>query len=263
MIVELAPGHIGPAVESLIPHDVPARPRALAVLDGLLTGAAWADDPADPSWVVVIETADGSVYAGGELTAPLLARVLGGVETASGDLVFGFRGAGDPIRRLLPPNAYHTGEAIDFTDRVAPSDEGDELGPPPGMRVERIGPDLLPRTEWYEDTLFAFGSAERFAELGIGYGLVDGDVLVAECTTGPRTRGSYEMGVVTREALRGRGFGTLVSRHVARACEATGATVWWNASAANPPSVAIARRLGFRTERRYELVAYRTSEWTS
>jgi GNAT superfamily N-acetyltransferase len=84
--------------------------------------------------------------------------------------------------------------------------------------------------------------------------MVDGAV-AAESNAGPRCRGLLEMGVVTREPFRRRGFGTLVSVAVARACEERGDRVWWNANATNVPSLAIARRLGFSTERRYEVVA--------
>jgi RimJ/RimL family protein N-acetyltransferase len=45
---------------------------------------------------------------------------------------------------------------------------------------------------------------------------------------------------------------------VARACEARGDTVWWNANAGNAPSIAIARRIGFQRERAYEVVACHT-----
>jgi predicted GNAT family acetyltransferase len=84
---------------------------------------------------------------------------------------------------------------------------------------------------------------------------------VAEAMAGPRVRGMLEMGVATREPYRGRGYGTLLSRYVARTCEAEGEAVWWNANATNAPSLAIARRLGFRVERRYDLIAYRTGAW--
>jgi RimJ/RimL family protein N-acetyltransferase len=117
---------------------------------------------------------------------------------------------------------------------------------------------VLPHTEWYEDTLHAFGSLERWESLGEGWAIAAGDELLAECTAGPRTRGLLEMGVITREAHRRRGYGTLVSRLVARACEARGDRVWWNANAGNAPSLAIARRIGFRQERAYDLVACHT-----
>ncbi len=256
--VELAPGSIGRSLEDLIPATAPARPRCLGVLDGTLAGHAWADDPLNPTWVIVIEISDGTVYAGGALTADLIVNVLAGVTTASGDLIFGFDGPDDPVRAHVPPDPYYVGEAIDFTDRVPPPDDAATPTLEAGCELVRIGPELLPLTEWYDDTLVAFGSVERWAELAVGYAVMRGDEMLADGIAGPRIRGSLEMGVATRERARGRGFGTIVSRAVARACEATGERVWWNASATNEPSLAIARRLGFRTERRYELVAYRT-----
>ena len=101
----------------------------------------------------------------------------------------------------------------------------------------------------------AFGSIERWTELGLGFGVLAGDHLASEAMAGPRVRGLMEMGVATRERYRGRGYGTLVSRLTARACEARGDRVWWNVNAGNQQSIAIARRIGFQHERRYELVA--------
>ena len=261
MIIQLIPGSIGPRVERNIPADAPARPRALAVIDGVLAGSVWADDPDEPTWTVVVEKADGTVYAGGAVSASVLDRIMPGVETAAGDLIFGFTGPDDPLRTMLPPHPYYRGDAIDFTEREAPPDEVAVLAAPSDVTVTRIEPDLLPQTEGYADTLVAFGSAERFAALAVGFGILADDQLVAECIAGPRVRGTMEMGVATREAHRGRGYGTLVCRHVAHACEAARDTVWWNANAANEPSLAIARRLGFRVERQYELIAYRTGAW--
>jgi RimJ/RimL family protein N-acetyltransferase len=261
MVVQLNPGSIGPRVERNISDAAPARPRALAVIDGVLAGSVWADEPDEPSWTVVVEKADGTVYAGGAVTASVLDRIMPGVETAAGDLIFGFTGPDDPLRGIVPPDPYYRGEAIDFTKREPPEGEGAVLAAPPDVTVTRIGSDLLPQTEWYADTLVAYGSAERFATLAVGVGVLAEGRLVAECIAGPRVRGTLEMGVATRAAHRGRGYGTLVCRHVARACEAAGDTVWWNANANNEPSLAIARRLGFRVERPYELIAYRTGAW--
>jgi RimJ/RimL family protein N-acetyltransferase len=128
---------------------------------------------------------------------------------------------------------------------------------PDEARIVPVDESLLEQTEWYEDTLHAFGSIARWRGLGLGYALIIGDQMVAEALAGPRCRGQREMGVVTREAHRRRGYGTLVSLALARACEARGDRLWWNANADNLASVKIARRLGFRDERRYELVACR------
>lgn len=254
----IPPAEVPPRADDLIPDDAPARQRALAVLDGALAGHAWVDDPVAPTALLVIEDADGTVYAGGACTPATVRDALAGVATASGDIVFGFRGPDDPLRDLVPIEPYWSGEAIDFTDRVPPADESASLAAPDGTRVIQLDAATLPMTEWFEDTIHAAGSIERWMELGIGFAVMVGDEMAAEATAGPRCRGLMEMGVITRERFRGRGFGLLVSRLTARACDARGDRVWWNANSGNAPSLAIARRLGFRTERRYELVACHT-----
>lgn len=252
-------GHALAVVEALVRPDVAARPRMLAVLDGVLTGRVVVDDPTAPSWAVIVETADGTVWAGGDVTRERLGDALRGLETRSGDLIFGFAGPDDLLRDLVPTEPYWRGEAIDFTDREPPPDEpalADEALPDTARLVE-IDARRLRATAWAGDTLHAFGSEAAWERLGVGFGVVVDGRLVAEATAGPRARGMLEMGVATREEHRGRGFGTLVSRCVARTCEARGDRVWWNANAGNLPSLAIARKLGFRTERRYDLVACR------
>jgi RimJ/RimL family protein N-acetyltransferase len=260
-LVELNPPFHSAGIERLIRTDAPTRPRALAVLDGVLAGRVWVDDPASPTAALMIENADGTVWAGGPLTASAVAEALADVETASGDLIFGFADADDPLRALVPSAPYWTGEAIDFTDRQPAPEESTALEPPPndGHVVVRLDAETLTLIEWYEDTLLAFGSVERWTELGIGFGVLAGDELASEAMAGPRVRGLMEMGVATRERFRGRRYGTLVSRLTARACEARGDRVWWNANARNRPSIAIARRIGFQHERQYELAACRTS----
>lgn len=249
-LIELEPGPATAQLEPMLPPDLPTRPRAVAVLDGVLAGRVWTDDPQQPRALLAIETADGTVYGTGPWTRDAVADALSGVETESRDLIFGFRGPDDPMRELVPGEPYWRGESIDFTDRRPVAGDVSE-----GVEVARIDAALLHRTEWAEDMLHAFGSADRWEERGVGYGVVADGELLAECLAGPRTRGVLEMGVVTREAFRGRGYGTLVSRLVAEACEARGDRVWWNANAGNEASVRIARRIGFTRERRYELVA--------
>ena len=247
------------ALLALIPADMPTRPRAVAVLRSRLPGQVRTDDPDRPTWVVVVEDMDGTTYAGGDVPAGVIADLPTSVPTAAGDLIIGLR-EDDPVRALLPPEPYYRGHAIDFTDRVPPSDEAELLARrPDGLTLTELTPDILPRTEWADDTLRAFGSPAGWTEHGVGYVLLDaaGEV-VAQGMAGPRVDGLLEMGVWTRQDARGRGYGTLVSLHAAVACEARGDRVWWNVNADNAPSIGIARRLGFTRERRYELVAYQT-----
>jgi GNAT superfamily N-acetyltransferase len=251
------------AIEALIPADAPTRPRAIAVLDGVLTGQILTDGASRPAWALVVETADGTVFCGGEPSAEAARGALASVTTRSGDFIFGFNGPEDPVRRLLPPGPYYEGRAIDFTDRIAPPDEAELLAQaaPDGLRLVELDAHLLPRTAWAEDTIHAFGSTEAWSERGIGRCLLDEDEVVAQGMAGPRTRGVLEMSVWTRPSHWRHGLGTLVSLHAAAACEARGDAVWWNTNADNVGSIGIARRIGFTTERRYDLLAYRTSDW--
>lgn len=258
MLIPLRLPASDPNLWRLIPAEAPTRPRALAVLGGRLSGFAWADDIALPRSLLVLEDADGTTYGGGALTAEAVAATLGGLVTRSGDVIVGFSGADDPARGWVPVNPYWTGKAIDFTTRVAALDEAARIDAavPDGMRLASIDAMLLPRTEWYEDTVHAFGSVDRWLQHGIGWALLAGDEIVAEALAGPEWDGTWEMGVVTRALHRGRGYGTLVSRATARACEARGGRVWWNANADNLPSLGIARRIGFSRERSYDLAAW-------
>ena len=117
----------------------------MAVLDGVLAGRVWADDRARPTVALVIEDSDGTVFGGGSLTASQVADTLADVETASGDLIFGFADGDDALRGMLPREPYWTGEAIDFTDRRPPPDE--PAGPEPpleGMEVVALDASTLP-----------------------------------------------------------------------------------------------------------------------
>jgi RimJ/RimL family protein N-acetyltransferase len=262
MPAAVSPGDVDrDAADALLPIRLPARPRALAILDGVLSGAAWTDDPARPTWIVLIDGGDGTVYCGGALTGDALRAVLAQARTTSGDLIFGFTGPDDPVRAILPADPSYVGRAIDFTERGADADEEILARPiPDGLSLVDLDAALLARTEWAEDTLEAFGSVEAWTALGIGRCLVDRDGgVIAQGMAGPRVGDEMEMGVWTRADHRRRGLGTLVSLRTAIACEAAGARVWWNTNADNVASIGIARRIGFRRERVYDLVAYRTT----
>lgn len=248
-------------LEPLFAGELPTRPRLLGVLDGALTGVIWADAADPPAWVVATELADGTTYVGGSIDTPDLTAVFASLRPASGDIIIGFGGPNDPVRDVVPPDPYYRGEAIDFTHRVPPAREDDLLEPPTGLRIVEMTPELFARTEWYEDTLLAFGGMERWLAGGIGRCLMRDDEIVCESMAGPPVRGLMEVGVITRESERGRGYATLTCRHLVRACEERGLVTWWNTSSGNAASAAVARRLGFTLERRYELVAYRSERF--
>ena len=237
----------------MFPSDLPARQRLLGVLDGTLTGAIRADDADDPGWATVTELADGTTYIAGRVEPATLADALAALQPVSGEIVIGLTGPHDAVRSMLPPAGIRWSRAIDFTDRAASPDEERLLDPPPRTEVVPMTPELLAQTEWYADTLMAFRSIERWRELGLGRALLRDGELACEATAGPIIRGQMEMGVRTAPNHRGQGYATVTCRHLARDIEARNLRPWWNTNAANLPSIALARRLGFRHEREYEL----------
>jgi RimJ/RimL family protein N-acetyltransferase len=58
-----------------------------------------------------------------------------------------------------------------------------------------------------------------------------------------------EIGVGTAEAQRGKGYATVTCARLILECERGGTQTFWNAAAQNTASVALARKLGYRTER--------------
>ena len=99
-------------------------------------------------------------------------------------------------------------------------------------------------------------SVETAVEHGIGYCLLDGERVVAEAFAGPIVGGALEMATITDAAFQRRGLGTIVCARTILECEHNGYTTWWNTGLTNLGSSALARKLGYRTEHRYRLLAW-------
>jgi RimJ/RimL family protein N-acetyltransferase len=65
-----------------------------------------------------------------------------------------------------------------------------------------------------------------------------------------------EMGVTTRAQYQRRGYATLTCAHLIRACEERGYRTYWNCAKQNLASAAVARKLGYRREKVYRLLAW-------
>jgi RimJ/RimL family protein N-acetyltransferase len=90
-------------------------------------------------------------------------------------------------------------------------------------------------------------------EKGWGFCLMKGDEILCEVFASFLTGDVMEMGVLTHKPYEGRGYGTLTCAHLVQACEAQGFQTYWNTNAQNLPSLAIARKLGYRRELPYRL----------
>ncbi len=247
-------GQVSPNLRSLFSVDLPTGVRCWAILTGQAAGRVLADDPLQPRWAIVQELAGGTIYLGGSLTAPILSEVIR-VLREEREVVAGLW-PDDPRWQLLPPDPYYDGKAIDFTDRPAGDDLSRFLSLPEGCRMQPVDGSLLPRLASYAWTVSIFGSPEKALEKGLGCCLMQDDTILSEALADAQADGLIEIGVYTHEPYRGRGYATLTCAHLIRACEARGFYTFWNAAAQNRASVALARRLGYRTEREFRVLAW-------
>ncbi len=108
-----------------------------------------------------------------------------------------------------------------------------------------------------------FGGIDCFLENGLGFCLMKGDEILSEGYGDTRALGLIEIGTITHEEHRGHGYSTIICAHVIKTCEEMGYKTMWHCAKTNPASAAIARKLGYRTEREFRYIAYKASEQTS
>lgn len=245
---------------ALFDPNGPCGFRCFAVLDGLQPGRILTDDPVHPTWGIVWEAGDGTLYPGGALDGSILRDAVTTLRQ-EGDVLVGFW-EGDPLRELLPPDPQYTGTVLEFLDRPGHASGLDAwLAPlPVGYELRPITRELLEECIWYEGTVRRHGGADRFLETGLGMCLLHNGLVVSEAYASPRVLGTRELGAITREGYRGRGLATITCAQLIAACERLGDATYWNCASTNLASAAVARKMGYQIEREYQLVAWFRSD---
>jgi RimJ/RimL family protein N-acetyltransferase len=244
------------ALRALFRTDEPQAPRCFTVLDGTEpTGKILCDDPVNPTWAVVQEPTDNSLYLGGDIDASIVAEIFGTLRQ-EGEVLVGLW-LDDPRLKLLPPNADYDGRTLEFYDRPIGKGLDPYLHPlPEGCKVYRLDRDLIMRTEWGPKDVQAAGGLEVWEQTRFGYCVMRDDEVLAEATVGPPALGLYEPGVFTQEAHRGKGYATITAAHLIQEIESLGGQTYWNCAKQNVASAAVARKLGYGIEKEYRCMAW-------
>jgi RimJ/RimL family protein N-acetyltransferase len=245
---------VTPQLWALFDPDTPSPVRCFAVLDGQAAGTILTDNPDQPTWGSVYEATEGTVYLGGTLTAPLVAEIVERL-LQQGDVLVGMW-QGDERFALLPPNPDYDGFTLDFQDRPIGEGLAAYLTVPEGCEMRRVDAALFEHCANRDYYVTIFGSAERALEAVIGICLMRGDTILSEAFGGFMANNTYEIGAETHEPYRGQGYGIVTCAHVIHACETKGYKPYWNCAAGNLPSAALARKLDYRRERQYRLLAW-------
>jgi GNAT superfamily N-acetyltransferase len=236
--------------------DAPQARRCFAVLDRSgHPGRILTDDPSNPTWVAVQEGYDGVTYLEGKLDPSIVAAIFARLLQAGEVLVCLY--ADDPRVDLLPPNPDYEGWVLEFYDR--PAGRGLETiiaKLPDDCLLRRLDRDLILRTQWGPDDVKFAGGLDAWEADYMGYALMRDDVILCESTVGPPSIGLYEPGVITHEDHRGQGYATITCARLVQEIETNGLATYWNCNESNVASAAVARKLGYRIEKRSRVFAW-------
>ena len=100
-------------------------------------------------------------------------------------------------------------------------------------------------------------SLENFLAHGFGVCLVKDGEVVSEAYAPYVTTKNIELATLTKESHRGRGYAAITCAHFIQACQARSLAPYWSCDADNAASAKLARKLGFKNEREYEILMYR------
>lgn len=248
-MIDVTPGARGALVDLFAPVPVWNAFVQSAVEDGL--GEVRADDPDTPSAAVlfygglVIYAGDAAGPAAAELVRafPVQPLVLAWDESWNSLLKAAY---GDAVRGSV---RYHMPfESLDsaVTRRIVRADASG-VRPARTSDVERLAEAL-----GWEHQLVHYRDAEDFVRRGFPRVVERGGEIVAGASAFCRSSAHAECQVTVAEEHRRQGLGTAVAAAFVDACCAAGVTVPWDA--ANAESVAVGRRVGYRSVEEYEVL---------
>ncbi|QDU72112.1 GNAT family N-acetyltransferase [Mucisphaera calidilacus] len=155
-----------------------------------------------------------------------------------------------------PPEAQKTLERKQLTGFDISSQPHEDIQVPVGAMLSPMDSGIIPKCSWHEQLVHAMGSIERFLTYGLGVCLIKNDEILAEAYMCFWGNGQAEIGVVTHEDHRNRGFGALTARHLIELCEERGLDAYITCYTQNRTLIKLARRIGLDHQRTYQLHLY-------
>jgi RimJ/RimL family protein N-acetyltransferase len=243
-----------PALPALFDPTVPNSPVLWSVLKGRNTGRALGDSIQDPSQCVIRTDAVLTFFSRQIGQAFLHEAIAHLRQTEPVWLVWPSMLVPEPfllqdalvVQRLEFYDCDPGGQALaDWRRRL-----------PAGFEIRAIDRPLLERCEWRSEMEFYCGSLDNFLANGIGTCLMRGDDIIVEAYASSLGGGRAEIGAVTRAAYRGQGYAPIACAYLIEACEERGCQPNWSCDIDNEASIRVARKLGFRQERAYQILEY-------
>jgi len=239
------------ALPKLFDPHVPNNPALWAVFQGRHAGRALVDDLQHPLQCV-LRTEANLTYASLHVNRDFLAEAIDNLrQTGPIRLIRSLDDAPAPGGyRILPRLEFydvdpHSPVLVNWRSRL-----------PNGYDLCLIDRVLLERCEWRDDMAFYCGSLENFLRNGLGMCLMHGEQIIVETYASALGSPYAEIGAITQEPYRGRGFAPIAVAYLIDALGQHGYRAYWSCDVDNPASVRVAHKLGFKVERPYEIWEY-------
>lgn len=94
-------------------------------------------------------------------------------------------------------------------------------------------------------------SPKEFINKGIGYCLINKDIIVSWCLTVFVSKQKYELALETDENYQGRGYAKIVAYECVKECIRNDYVPLWNCNASNEASAHVAEAVGFKKVKEY------------
>lgn len=237
------------ALINLYPIDLPNHPILFAALERRILSTVLADDPESPR-KAAIRTPDGITFFTPESDEAFVRGSLRKLQL-NGPIMAILR---EPDGRFPKPDiiipryefrSRNPGSAVRIPDI------------PEGFSICQLDEELIAGCEWRTLIELSYGTKTAFLSEGYGFLLVNGTNIVTETYAAFFGAGGVEVGVITPEAYRGRGYATIAAAHLISKIEDQGFRPYWSCDQSNAGSVAVAKKLGFTERGDYMIYGYR------
>ncbi|CAN5908927.1 hypothetical protein BH11VER1_BH11VER1_09230 [soil metagenome] len=156
-----------------------------------------------------------------------------------------------------PPEFTQTINRYEFLDSPLTVVHTDSrLAPDQRLNIVRMDQELFSRCLWNSEMTLAYGCHQSFLDFGLGFCLMRGNEICCEVYAVFRAKQRYEIGVITPEAYRGLGYAYKACSFLSKQCAREGFKTSWSCNQENNSSVGLARKLGYKIEREYQMLHY-------
>ena len=238
-----------PVLQSLFDPNLPNSPALWAVLKGNHTGKAVVDSARNPTQCV-LRTDAALTYFSDQTGQAFLNQAVSFLRV-NGPIWLVWPHRTD----LHPPEGedIETANRFEFYKTRAGILENLRKQLPDGYAVRKIDKELLERCEWRAEMEFYAGSSGSFLNHGIGLCMMVEDEILVEAYASSLGKTRAEIGAITRESFRGRGYAPIACAFLIEACEQRGFQAYWSCDADHTASIRVAQKLGFEQMRAYKI----------